>query len=128
MFHYFVESPESTWGRQLVPCHTLQNKEKVAKVWEKEDCYMDFVLGLESEHQPGWSEVDFVYSSFNYKQHWILVAIDVNLGHILLYDSLLSYVSSRDLVQFFSPLRYTLPSRCEFCNLNNLKPDLSPAP
>lgn len=64
-----------------------KTKEKVEKLWEKEDCYMDFVLGLKPEHQPRWLEIDFVYSPFNYKQHWILLVIDVNFGCILLYDS-----------------------------------------
>lgn len=89
---------------------------------------MDFVLGLESERQPGWSKVDYLQSSLNYKLHWILLVIDVNVDRILLYDSLPSYITSRNLVQGLSPLCYTLLSLEEFYNLQASKSNLQPGP
>lgn len=44
-----------------------KTKEQVVKVWEKEDTYMNFVLGLELNHQLGWLEIGFVYNPLKYK-------------------------------------------------------------
>lgn len=80
------------------------------------------------KEQSGWSEVDFVYDPLNYKQHWIMLVIDVNVSRILLYDLLPSYITSRDLIQFLLPLCYTLHSLVDFCNLQASKLDLQPPP
>lgn len=64
-----------------------KTKKEVATIWAKEENILNIMLGLEPNHQSGWANVDYVYSAINIRKHWILVAIDVNKGHILLFDS-----------------------------------------
>lgn len=55
-----------------------------------------------------------------------MLVIDVNVGHILLYDLVPSYITSRHLVQFLSLLCYTFPSLVDLCNQQASKLDLQP--
>lgn len=57
-----------------------------------------------------------------------MLMLNMNIGRILLYDSLPSYITSRDLIQLLSLLCYTLPYLVEFCNLPASKPNLQPDP
>ena len=66
-------------------------------VWEYEDTYKDYVMGKFDPHNMGWADVDFVYSSVNTGEHWVVVALDMNRGRVFMFDSLPSITSKKKL-------------------------------
>lgn len=76
---------------------------------------MDVVLGLEEDHQPSWSDVDYIYNPINYHQYWMMV-IDINQCQILVYDSYLSYILC-NLSKFLTPTCHTILPLVEICSI-----------
>lgn len=58
----------------------------------KKDALTKLVFGLTPD-SIAWADVDYVYSTSNVYEHWILVMLDINLGKGILYDSYPTYVS-----------------------------------
>lgn len=45
----------------------------------------ELVFGLTPDLIP-WVDVDYVYSTTNIHELWILLVFDINLGEVILYD------------------------------------------
>ncbi|XP_038881126.1 uncharacterized protein LOC120072727 [Benincasa hispida] len=83
-----------------------------AVVWE-EETYLDYVMG---KFDIKWSDVDFVYTTTNINQHWMLIAFDLNGGQLFVFDSLPSMTSKKELESCLEPLTYTLQSLLHYCD------------
>ncbi|XP_038906451.1 uncharacterized protein LOC120092435 [Benincasa hispida] len=68
---------------------------EAALAWEDEDAYKDHVTG---KLDVKWAYVDFVYMEMNISEHWMVLAMDMNIGHIFVFDSLPSYTPMKKLV------------------------------
>ncbi|XP_038875042.1 uncharacterized protein LOC120067568 [Benincasa hispida] len=81
----------------------------------------DYVMG---KFDVKWSDVDFVYTTTNIDQHWMLIAFNLNRDQLFVFDSLPSMTSKKKLESFLEPLTYTLPSLLHYCDLKRWKPDI----
>ncbi|XP_038902498.1 uncharacterized protein LOC120089158 [Benincasa hispida] len=81
----------------------------------------DYVMG---KFDVKWLDVDFIYTTTNIDQHWMLVAFDLNRGRLFVFDSLPSMTSKKKLESFLESLTYTLPSLLHYCDLKCSKPDI----
>lgn len=105
-----------------------KSPDQQALVWVDEYTYPEYVHGMHPLLGPPWKDIDFVYCPINYRAHWFLVVIDLNRGVLVLYDSMPSYISLKDVTEFLEPLAHTMPSLLTYCRLKNHKPDLNEQP
>ncbi|XP_038899753.1 uncharacterized protein LOC120086987 [Benincasa hispida] len=95
---------------------------EAALAWEDEDTYKNYVIG---KFDVKWADVDFIYTAMNISEHWIVLAMDINRGHIFVFDSLPSYTPMTKLVNWLEPLTVTVPSLLHYCDVDRSKSDLS---
>ncbi|XP_038874932.1 uncharacterized protein LOC120067442 [Benincasa hispida] len=59
--------------------------------------------GNVAEYKPTWTDVDFVFRPINIKQHWLMLAIDLERCTIFVFDSMPNYIGS-DIVDSYLQL------------------------
>ncbi|XP_022143569.1 uncharacterized protein LOC111013439 [Momordica charantia] len=82
----------------------------IISTWDEHKECMEAVLGHAADFIPPWVSVDFVYGLLHIRNHWVLVAINMNESEILVYDSLPSHTPISRCIEDLKPLSHIIPS------------------
>ncbi|XP_038902369.1 uncharacterized protein LOC120089004 [Benincasa hispida] len=65
--------------------------------------------GKYEEYKPAWMDVDFVFGPINIKQHWLMLAIDLERCTIFVFDSMPNYIGSDILDGYLKLVARAIP-------------------
>lgn len=97
--------------------------------WLNDSTLLNYVDGKQSDYNISWCMVDYIYMSYNVAGcHWVLLVIDMVVGQILVWDSLIALTSNVNLSKKLNNMRTILPALLKKVGFLLSKPQLPVTP